>query len=154
MSTGRCSTVIEWMVNGVTEKLYVKSQEKVQYLYILAKDKLNIDFYLKSYKYLLNTHSFLFQSLATMYVTTENGRSCNENSGITQEECKAAIPLIQDLVPGAYYDGGSLSMVDRPVGCFYHLGASPSLYWNSNPLGISCSSCRSVCKRSKDTFGL
>ena len=148
MSTGRCSTAIEWMVNGVKEKLYVKSQEKVQILYILAKDKLNI-----SYKYFLKTHSFTFSSLATMYVTTESGRSCNENSGITQEECKAAIPLIQDLVPGAYYDGGSLSMVDRPVGCFYHPGTSPSLYWNTNPLGISCSSCRSVCKRSKEAFG-
>ena len=121
--------------------------------YKLVKDKLNIDFEFKSYKYLLKTHSFQFSFLATMYVTTESGRSCNENSGITQEECKAAIPLIQDLVPGAYYNGGSLSMVDRPVGCFYHPGASPSLYWNTNPLGISCSSCRSVCKRSKEAFG-
>ena len=87
-----------------------------------------------------------------MYVTTESGRSCNENSGITQEECKAAIPLIQDLVPGAYYSG-SLSMVDRPVGCFYHPGTSPPFYWNTNPLGISCSSCNSVCKQRKEAFG-
>ena len=152
MSTGRCSTVIKWMVNGVTEKLYVKSQEKVQFFYKLVKDKMTIDFYLKSYKYLLKTHSFRFSSLATMYVTTESGRSCNENSGITQEECKAAVPRIQDLVPGAYYNGGSLSMVDRPVGCFYHPGASPSLYWNTNPLGISCSSCKSVCKQRKKAF--
>ena len=34
VSTGQCSTVIEWMVNGVKEKLYVKSQEMVYCLYI------------------------------------------------------------------------------------------------------------------------
>ena len=37
VSTGRCSTVIEWMVNGVKEKLYVKSQEMVYCLYIGQK---------------------------------------------------------------------------------------------------------------------
>ena len=89
-------------------------------------------------------------TLETMYATTESGQECNGNLMSTQEECEAAISQIQHLIPGAYF-AGSLSMADRPTGCFYHPGGT-SIYWNTNALGKSCSSCRSVCKQSKSAL--
>ena len=94
--------------------------------------------------------NFISLSLETMYVTTESGQECNGNLMSTQEECEAALPQIQHLVPGAHF-AGSLSMADRPTGCFYHPGGT-SIYWNTNGLGKSCSSCRSICKQSKSTL--
>ena len=85
-----------------------------------------------------------------MYVTTESGQDCNSNSMSAQEDCEAAIAQIQNIVPGAHF-AGSLSMADRPTGCFYHPGGT-SIYWNTNALGKSCSSCRSICKQSKRDF--
>ena len=80
-----------------------------------------------------------------MYVTPENGRACNENSVLTEEECKNAIPLIQDIVPGAHFSSSS-SWPTRQPGCFYHTNG---MYWNSYLFGSACSSCKSICKQGK-----
>ena len=90
---------------------------------------------------------FIFSLLEKAYKTTESGLSCDVTEGAvelsTALECDEAIPRIQDLVPGATFSG-SLSMVERPPGCFFHPGHS-SIYWNNLSDGISCSSCRSIC---------
>ena len=80
-----------------------------------------------------------------MYVTTENGRACNENSVLTEEECKNAIPLIQNIVPGAYF-GYASSFTTRQPGCFYY---TQKVYWNSYLSGSACGLCKSICKRGK-----
>ena len=107
-------------------------------------------FFLYDCRIRLKTFNLISLTLETMYVTTESGQECNDNLMSTQEECKAAITQIQHLVPGAYF-AGSLSMADRPTGCFYHPGGT-SIYWNTNGLGKSCSSCRRICKQSKRDF--
>ena len=106
--------------------------------------------FLSGYNIRLKTMNLISSTLETMYATTESGQECNANLMSTQEECEAAIPQIQHLIPGAYF-AGSLSMADRPTGCFYHPGGT-SIYWNTNALGKSCSSCRSVCKQSKSAL--
>ena len=90
---------------------------------------------------------FIFSLLEKAYKTTESGLSCDVTEGAlelsTELECEKAAPRIQHLVPGASFSG-SVSMVERPPGCFFHPGGS-SIYWNNLSDGISCSSCKSIC---------
>ena len=80
-----------------------------------------------------------------MYVTTENGRACGENLVLTKEECKNAIPLIQNIVPGAYFAYASSWTTIQP-GCFYK---AQRVWWNKYLSGSACSSCKSICKGGK-----
>ena len=77
------------------------------------------------------------------YTVTPLGVSCADKGMVeldTEDECKSAIPTIQDTISDVGF-GGDVDLSNRPGGCYYKL----SVFWNTNK-GGACSSCRSVCK--------
>ena len=91
--------------------------------------------------------NFISLTLDTIYVATEAGQECSSNLMSTPEECEAAMPQIQDIVPGAYYLG-ALSRTDRPYGCFYCCNQA-HFYWNTNSLAKASGRWQSICKQRK-----
>jgi len=86
------------------------------------------------------------KDLQTLYAVTDEGVSCSEIGMIKLDdsnECKFAIPFIQDVLPGLYYFGDT-NLTVRPAGCYYTSG--PAVYWNSHGHGGPCFNCRSICK--------
>ena len=114
-----------------------------RYLIFLCEN----DNYYGCMNFWVKMNNFTFRLLEKTYKTTESGISCDATEGAvelsTKLECNEAVPRIQNLVPGATFSG-SLSMDERPPGCFYHPGHS-LIYWNNLSDGISCSSCKSIC---------
>ena len=107
--------------------------------------------WLLSLHFWVKMNEFTFWLLEKTYKTSESGRSCDVTEGAlemsTELECEKAVPRIQHLVPGAHF-AGSLSMADRPTGCFYHPGHT-SIYWNTNSLAKASGRWQSICKQRK-----
>ena len=88
---------------------------------------------------------FLMHTTVTAYRVTDEGLACTGENLIDldhEQECKDAIPMIQDAIPDSSFVMSG-SKLYRPKGCYFSGG---NVFWNSHRTGGDCLTCRSICK--------